>query len=390
MFGKYKFITTLLIAMPMASHAAVSPKTDELKQIEADLNSAKKASDELGKKTEQTNKTVTTLQKDMAELAARVREKEENLDMMEDDMRSLSKELTTRNAELEEKRKAISATIGAMIRLSNRPSAAILAMPGELHDTFIASSTLSSITGNLKMRSEALKDKIDEIEALSEKLAAKKQLIAKDMRDLKNEQANLDKKIDERSEELSKYNAELKKNQEKVQELSRKSGSLKELISKLEQERQADEKEEKQAKIIEKAAPKTPVNIASYVLPVAGKIIAGYSSKVDGSAGLKGIRIRTRDAAKVTSPASGEVAFTGPFMSYGKILIIRHDNGYHSLLSGLKKINVSSGQRLVQGEPVGEMGAVSDSSNELYVEVRSRNKPVDPAVLLNRNSASAE
>jgi septal ring factor EnvC (AmiA/AmiB activator) len=72
------------------------------------------------------------------------------------------------------------------------------------------------------------------------------------------------------------------------------------------------------------------------------------------------------------------VVFTGPFLTYGQMVIIRHSDDFHTLLAGLVKIDVTVGQFLLEGEPIGAMGD-SESSNRLYIELRQNNQPIDPA-----------
>ena len=59
---------------------------------------------------------------------------------------------------------------------------------------------------------------------------------------------------------------------------------------------------------------------------------------------LKGISLQTRGEARITAPADGWVVYAGEFRSYGKLLIINAGGGYHVLLAGMSRIDVSLGQ----------------------------------------------
>jgi len=80
------------------------------------------------------------------------------------------------------------------------------------------------------------------------------------------------------------------------------------------------------------------------------------------------------------------VVYAGPFRSYGQLLIINAGGGYHILLAGMSRIDVSLGQFVLAGEPIAVMGraAAPGSSGEdssrpvLYVEFRKDGRPVDP------------
>ena len=84
----------------------------------------------------------------------------------------------------------------------------------------------------------------------------------------------------------------------------------------------------------------------------------------------------------------GSVLYAGPFRSYGQLLILDAGDGYHVVLAGMSRINVTLGQSVLAGEPVGRMAKpgwraprlqAGNSGPELYIEFRKDGKPVDPA-----------
>ena len=86
--------------------------------------------------------------------------------------------------------------------------------------------------------------------------------------------------------------------------------------------------------------------------------------------------MQTRSNAQVISPFDGTVLFADEFKGYGKLIIIEHGDGYHSLLSGLNQIDCTVGQNVLTGEPVGRMSA--NTSDKLYMEFRQNGQPVNP------------
>ena len=71
------------------------------------------------------------------------------------------------------------------------------------------------------------------------------------------------------------------------------------------------------------------------------------------------------------------------FRSYGNLLILDAGEGYHVVMSGMTRLDVSQNQFVLAGEPVGlmaERGAVNDvaaGGPALYIELRKDGKPVD-------------
>jgi septal ring factor EnvC (AmiA/AmiB activator) len=111
-------------------------------------------------------------------------------------------------------------------------------------------------------------------------------------------------------------------------------------------------------------------------LPVRGKVIARYGQTDALGAAQKGIVLQTRSRGQVIAPADGVVAFAGSFRGYGQLLIMEHGGGYHTLLSGLDRIDANVGQRLLMGEPVGTMGPADAPS--LYFELRHNGQSINP------------
>jgi len=120
-------------------------------------------------------------------------------------------------------------------------------------------------------------------------------------------------------------------------------------------------------------------------LPAQGRRTQGFGDKDAAGTAVQGVSLETRGKARITAPADGWVVYSGPFRSYGQLLIINAGGGYHILLAGMSRIDVSLGQFVLAGEPIAVMGesgsgsSADDSSRPvLYVEFRKDGRPVDP------------
>jgi septal ring factor EnvC (AmiA/AmiB activator) len=120
-------------------------------------------------------------------------------------------------------------------------------------------------------------------------------------------------------------------------------------------------------------------------MPVAGQASREFGTEGDGGR-ARGLTLQAAPGARVVSPCGGRIVFAAPFRSYGRLLIVDCGDGYHFVLGGLDRLDVSPGQRVLAGEPVGLLGGAStrgagtDASGlaALYVELRRRGDPVDP------------
>ncbi len=123
-----------------------------------------------------------------------------------------------------------------------------------------------------------------------------------------------------------------------------------------------------------------PAGPGTLVLPARGSVVRRYNDDIPEAGGgrSRGLSIQTRDNAQVVAPYDGRVVYAQPFRGYGLILIIEHRGKYHSLLSGLERIDAVEGQWVLAGEPVGVLGAPSSGKPELYLELRRDGQPIDP------------
>ncbi|NDW03010.1 peptidoglycan DD-metalloendopeptidase family protein [Jiella sp. 40Bstr34] len=123
--------------------------------------------------------------------------------------------------------------------------------------------------------------------------------------------------------------------------------------------------------------------------PVLGRQIIGFGEKDDIGRSSTGVSFASRAGDVVVAPADSRVLYAGIFRSYGELLILDAGDGYHIVLAGMDRIDVSSGQFVSAGEPVALMGAQRVASVQvaefgaaepaLYVEFRKDGKPVDPS-----------
>ncbi len=128
------------------------------------------------------------------------------------------------------------------------------------------------------------------------------------------------------------------------------------------------------------ATPASAVSRASLtrLTPVAGQVVRRFGERLAAGT-AQGLTLRTRAGEQVLAPAAGRVAYSGPFRSYGIVLILDLDNDYAVVLTGMDAILANVGQRVLAGQPIAEMAADATPAPELYVEVRRSGSPIDPA-----------
>lgn len=115
-----------------------------------------------------------------------------------------------------------------------------------------------------------------------------------------------------------------------------------------------------------------PLAIFSGILPVAGRLVSGFG---EGGVADHGVVIAPAPGAQIVAPAAGRVAFAGPYRGYDHIVIVAHDGGFTSLVTGLGQSDVGVGDTLVQGAP---LGLAAPGHPRVLIELRKDGQPVNP------------
>lgn len=388
-----------LLVLPASAQQRAADPARQLQQVERDLKQADKARAELDAKAEALEKELADLRARAVEAAGQQRAQSDELARLETALGELGSEEKERLERIEADRAALAELLGALQRLSRLPPDAMIAAPQSPSDTVKSALLLRSAVPELKARADALSRELQALVDLRLKLAQQREKTARAAESLALRQKDLAALVARREQVSLGTDAERARVAARATALAERAGDLKDLIEKLEAERkaaaarkaeaerrrqaQAEAEREKRARdriAGLKRAPPEPQSgaiLGGMVAPVGGQVVTRYGQADDVGATSRGLTYRGRAGAAVVAPADGAVMFAGPFKGYGLLLILEHANGYHSLLSGLGRIDAQVGQRVLGGEPVGLLSG--GASPTLYYELRRGGQPVNPA-----------
>jgi septal ring factor EnvC (AmiA/AmiB activator) len=111
-----------------------------------------------------------------------------------------------------------------------------------------------------------------------------------------------------------------------------------------------------------------------YRLPALGHIVTGFGEVSEAGVRARGLTIATVPGAQVIAPAAGHIAYAGEFRGWGRIVIIDHDGGWSSLITGLAETDVEVGDEVDQGGPIGR---APSNHPRITVELRRNGEPVN-------------
>lgn len=122
------------------------------------------------------------------------------------------------------------------------------------------------------------------------------------------------------------------------------------------------------------AATEREPGAIEFMWPARGKLLAGFAEP-----NSKGVDIAGQPGDPVVAAAPGRVMYTGTgIRGYGKLIVIKHDEGYNSVYAHNREILVKEGQTVARGERIAELGDTDSDKPKLHFEIRKSGKPVDP------------
>lgn len=117
-------------------------------------------------------------------------------------------------------------------------------------------------------------------------------------------------------------------------------------------------------------------------LPVdVGIISAGFGNAADNSTNTvwynNGVNFSIAAGSKVYAIASGTVSLTGEVPYYGKVIIIKHDNGFRTVYACMSEISLNIGDEVKLNQVIGKSGITLDGQI-LHFELWQNSTPVNP------------
>lgn len=121
--------------------------------------------------------------------------------------------------------------------------------------------------------------------------------------------------------------------------------------------------------------PKLEVHPLTFAWPVKGKVVAGFAEPRQ-----KGIDIEGKSGDPVIAAAAGRVTYVGSGIpGLGKLIVIKHDQGYITVYAHNRDILVKEQQNVTRGQKIAELG------EKLHFQIRKGSAAVDPLLYLPRS-----
>ena len=418
----------LVCALPWLAEAEEDLSRDEAKQkldqTEQKLQSSRAKEQGLAQDLAALAEERAKLNGELIEAGAKVQASEAKLSETEAKLAELTEQVTVIQNSITERKEAIVQMLSAMQRIGRTPPPALVTRRDDALAVVRSAMLLADVFPELKYQADNLSRELEGLVSLENGIRDQRDAQKHETDRIVAERAALDKLLEEKRRATAQGEAELADIKRVAADQAQAVTDLNDLIDHLDEqiakveiaqydaevaaERALRAREQQQAlatpdneRVVEikpastrlafaspdRLKPALPFEAAKGTLrlPAQGKRVRAFGDADAAGSTLKGISLRTRGEARITAPADGWVVYAGEFRSYGQLLIINAGGGYHILLAGMSRIDVSLGQFVLAGEPIAVMGNSAtpspgdDSSRPvLYVEFRKDGRPIDP------------
>jgi len=384
----------IIILLPSIIPHAQESKiiNSQIKKVEDAIIIGKKHSQKLKKRAATLKNDLNSASQNRIKVARTVQNLERKLSELESEIRDLNSLEKEKKTLLDNRYTQSDNVLMALQRISRLPLEAMVAYPSGTKNVIRTAILLRAAVPKIEYQAKQLREDLVSLAKTRKMIAFRKIQLNKAGSEFKSKRATLDGLIKVKFAEHKKTVAKRYAAKRKVTKLASRAKNLWDLFGNLEEDKRNSNKITRNrsfASLRQKNLRSPDLNIpvdlkpfalarGSLLYPAAGRTSGQYGEAVRRGMTRKGLVIETRSSAQVVAPYGGKVVFAGDFRGYGQLLIIDHGDGYHTLLSGMKRIDGVMGQYLRLGEPIGIMGNSDANRPKLYVELRRNNQPINP------------
>ncbi|MHC1547541.1 murein hydrolase activator EnvC family protein [Phyllobacterium sp. K27] len=399
-------------ATPSEQSSIESKRAETAKELEELTSQISLSAD----KVASLDKEISGLKKDQTTITAALIQAAKTEKKLSEDISNFTDRLTgLREREdgvrlvLRQRRGALAEVLAALQRMGLSPPPALLVRPDDALASVRSAVLLGAVVPEMREQTEALVADLKELTRIKTSISEEQARLTSALSSQAEEKKRLDLLLAEKQKLQTTSEETLTAERQRAEQLAKRATSLQGLIAAMEKDmaeaqkaaNEASSEEQQRLEASRKRADEfaanqnrlvAQVNFASLrgrlAMPAAGKLVKHFGDN-DGLGGtLQGDTLETSSGATITAPADAVVLYAGAFRSYGQLLILDAGNGYHVVLAGMSKINVSQNQFVLAGEPVGVMNeqliassapVLGNGAPMLYIEFRKDTKPVNPA-----------
>ncbi|HIJ63385.1 MAG TPA: peptidoglycan DD-metalloendopeptidase family protein [Rhodospirillaceae bacterium] len=251
-----RFLSVLLMILPGLAIAADLAPATRLKELEGQLKQTQAEHEQIKKRADLAAEELESIRSDMVSAARGVQEHEESLSDLELQLNDLAAVEKEKSAALDRKRQQMNGVLTALLRLSFRPSEALVAQPTSPADTVRSAILLRGLLPQINEEAHRLKADIQSLVSLRSDIAGQKRKISAVTVKLDAEHRRLTQLYQRQQQVQQKTESERLDAERRMQTIAAEAEDLRDLLVRIETERRRREAEAAEKAATEKAAAK--------------------------------------------------------------------------------------------------------------------------------------
>ncbi|RGP41843.1 Murein hydrolase activator EnvC [Altererythrobacter insulae] len=382
-------------AVSVSGFADLDEARDELKRAQAVAGFAEQRAEKFAQEAAAATEAIDRLDRESAAVAAQIQQSEAEILAAGAQLALIGAQRRRLDARLAERQQPLVRLTGALQNMARRPALLSALQPGTLKETVYVRAVLETTLPTIRAQTAGLRSEVARGRSLERQAA---QALA-DLRGSENAlqlRRNELAALSAQQQQASLSNrAMARREAQRALALAEDARSLDDLVSEFDRAgivrselallpgpiirpERPDASRVMANSAIQPQARATSAP-ADYQLPVRGRTLVGFGEVDAAGIASKGVTIAPTNAAQIIAPASGRISFAGAYRGFGRIVIIEHENGWTSIITGLAQTMARTGDRVIGGAPIGQAG---ESQPEISFELRNQGEPTNPLILL--------
>ncbi len=349
-----------------------SAAAQDLLKIEREIEQRRVAEQELNAQAQRVEQERKTLNRQIIKLTKKLTDMDQRRSKLKKRLAALKESEMKQKTALHDDRVKLSQSLAALQSMSEHPPPAFAVHPDDALKAVQGRIALASVVPRLQLRAEDLKARLTELTILRARIAEDQDVLAATETEAARHRKTLEKRLMQRAKTEKAIRKKADIEAKEIARLVAEAQNLRQLSRKLTQHRR-ERNNSLKIENFEQAR-------GTLSLPVRGRIVKGFGEEQKTGDIARGIYIDTPYGAQITAPHDAEILYAGPFRQYGNIVILGLGNDYQMVLTGIANLQSYAGQKILAGEPIGQMQKnIGDVVRKpLYIELRYNNEPIDP------------
>lgn len=376
---------------PVAGFGSSEDAREALERAQATAEFAQQRAEKFSQEASLATAEIDRLANESAALAAQIQQSEADILAATAQFAIIADQRAVLDARLGQRQQPLVKLTAAIQNMARRPIVLSALQPGSLRDTVYVRAVLETTLPRIRERTAGLRSEVEQGRALEREAANSLAALQASETDLQNRRNELVALTNQQQEASRSNSALARREAQRALALAEEARDLDQLVGEFDRAGLVREELAALAGPIMRperpgasrvmpatnAAPRVRETSAPapFQLPAQGRTITGFGGEGDAGIRSKGITIAPAAGAQIVAPALGRVSFAGPYRGFGRIVIIEHENGWTSLITGLAQTTVDTGAQVIGGAPI---GMAARNQPEISFELRERGEPINP------------